>query len=586
MALNISFQGDTYNALGVQLTDHEIRYQGFFVKVNPSSSASKFNTIRETFVGQYNINLGDGDWLTQDGNASAGDKVVLLFWMPNTSAQEQRTDTDLTAWGFIEYTLTSADTYVQDVQVRGPFIPNCIFSQTGSNRVNEDVYVNDIGSNDYHTWTFSGKTHYHQYQRYGEVMFTMNQLPADAININWGDFSSDLNLTPGSSYSHQYSVSDDYIITVTLTNRGNRSCNVQYTPRIYWHEPTVDFTADDFTPDPQGTNGKGALVTFTNLTNDPDGLSDDSGYPWSWDWELSDTGSYGNFTVNNNGVSFVFQPIHEWRNPGAHNITLTVNWWDGFNWQTADSVKVLTQGVWSVNNGLTWSTPVLADQEVIYSPNITGDYIYITGVNYSIDGNLLYSGLAYDESFKHTFTVSDDHEIEQCINYHDGFSSQIQCNDFTVQMEPVASFTSEKFECGLKFTSTSVPGTPPITSYTWEVKHVDSGVVLAITEGTSDVFVYSWPVLGRLRVTLTIVDSASVVSSVYEDYIVETCPTIERPARGGGSGSVIIQRPDISVKVTLIEKESVIQTNKIVVRKRKKRIIVYAYPINIRGEKC
>jgi hypothetical protein len=104
MALNITFTGDIYDENDVALQN--VTYRGYHLESNVWSGA-KVNTT-ET---QYNFNLGDGDWLTQTGNATSGDTVMVIFETDEASVTDRR-------FAVYEFTLTSSQVYVQDIQLR------------------------------------------------------------------------------------------------------------------------------------------------------------------------------------------------------------------------------------------------------------------------------------------------------------------------------------------------------------------------------------------------------------------------------------------------------------------------------------
>ena len=80
MALNITFDGYTYDK-DENVANSDIKYQGLFFANGTASSATTWNNVRtvET-TGYYNINLGDADWLGQDGVALTNAIVLIAFW--------------------------------------------------------------------------------------------------------------------------------------------------------------------------------------------------------------------------------------------------------------------------------------------------------------------------------------------------------------------------------------------------------------------------------------------------------------------------------------------------------------------------
>lgn len=542
MALNITFTGTIYNSMGVPFSGSEVRYRAFFNGVNPSSSTSKWNDLRISELGEYSCNLGDGDFLTQEGNVNVSDTVLLLFWTPNTSIQ---TDLDLVEWGMIEHVMTDDFLYVQDVQIRESFSPNCVFSLSGSNRVMENIYVSDVGCNDSHSWVFSGLTHRQLPMLYGQTIFIKNELPPACIDIDWKDSNIDLGEDKGGVYLHQYTTSGDYDITTSLINRSGKSCQQILPCRIYWRIPEVDFDIDDDHPLPIDDIGIGQIVNCTNTSTDPDNRAESDG--WNWDWEIGDDGIYGNFNDNVNlAVMKSFSPSHQWHNPGIHNVLLRLHWYDGFSWQSIDKIKQIDQQVWTISNGLAWEEPVLISIPFIFTPNIFGDSGRPPSVDYYVDGNLDYENLERDEDFEDTYSESRTHIVKQCIEYHDGFTLKVQCEEYSVLMHPIANFIQEKYGCGFKYISYSVAGNPPIIEYQWRVKN--NGEVIHTGSNSSE-FYYSWPFPGTFVIEHTIIDSTPTQNTSVQTYTNVSCPI--GGSGGGGIIKKVIESPVPVVRVNL-----------------------------------
>ena len=111
--------------------------------------------------------MGDASWLGPDGTVGAGDRVLILFWTPNTV--DDRTSASLLQWSYIEVVLSGAKKYVIKTQTKEAFTPNCDFSINAETRVLNDVIVTDVNSNDIHTWSFSGRDHYHGRQPWEKI---------------------------------------------------------------------------------------------------------------------------------------------------------------------------------------------------------------------------------------------------------------------------------------------------------------------------------------------------------------------------------------------------------------------------------
>ena len=222
--INIAFNGNIYYENNSLATD--IAYKLYFHKKNNGSSSSVWSDIRHTEIGlnQYNINLGDPDILGNDGVASEGDEVILIYWYPMSL---DNSSLSLIQWSGIHYTLTSAQTYVQNVQLMTHKNPFCDF-YFDNKGVNESSSIVDINSNDDIEWIFENKTHFQKYKLLNQILFEINKIPNNAVDIIWGDGSTDTGLNlPDSPFNHTYTHSGNYSIQVTLSNSDLLTCDQQ-----------------------------------------------------------------------------------------------------------------------------------------------------------------------------------------------------------------------------------------------------------------------------------------------------------------------------------------------------------------------
>lgn len=224
--INVIFTGNIFHSDGITPAQN-VKYQGLFIKVNPNSSDTIWDIPRVSESNQYNFNLGDNSWLSQQGgNSQSFDRVVLCFWLDGSS---DRIDEDLVEWSFIEWTLDDRDVYNQNIQLMGQSIPTCSFALSGSN----PVHIIDTGSTDKSQWVFEGKDHFQQYQVDDIEIFPINRFPDTPITIDWGDTQSNTYPISGSPYTHTYNTPGDYQIDVILTNKGIVSCEEIFDHRVH-----------------------------------------------------------------------------------------------------------------------------------------------------------------------------------------------------------------------------------------------------------------------------------------------------------------------------------------------------------------
>lgn len=525
---NITFAGNIYNASGSQYVGSEVRYQLYFHKVSGESSPSTWSSTRLSEYGQYNINLGDGDILTPDGSSNTGDAVIIAFWTPTTSL---KTDGDLEEWGFIETTLTSGSYYISDVQLKGPIVPTCDFTVTNSSFINEDVVATDVGSHNKHSWVYGSTTVYQEPSRYNQpIFYVMNTLQPSSYSISWDDGTFDNNLNPASTYTHQYTSPGNYNITTYVTNISGLSASQLFLWSVYYSTPVIGFSMDVSSPNPVGTDGVGELVTFTNTTTDPDGQAGIDG--WTCDWLIED----GSDSVTYMGQDFNFSPTHQFHSSGTHDVTLVVHWYSGSAWTTSTTTHQVTQGEWSVSNGLVWSTPVYVDAITSFTPSISGDTSYVTSVDYVIDGVEPLTSYDINEGFDYSFSFSDTHTVQQIIHYNTGFENVVKVQVYNITMSPMADFVQADDTCGNKYTSDSEPGKQPITMYKWKV--YQGSTELASLEGSlTNVFRYNWPYAPTTyKIWHQITDGAGQTAEIIKTYPVSACSYGTTVVGTGGSG--------------------------------------------------
>lgn len=548
--INITFTGNIYNTTGTQFTGTEVKYQLYFYKVNSGSSSSVWSSTHLSEYGQYNINLGDGDILTPSGLSNAGDKIIIAFWTPNTSI---RSDDDLLEWGFIEVILDGSEYYIKDVQLKGPMVPVCDFNMGGATVVNADVIATDVASHNIHSWIFGSTTMYQEPSRYSQPLFyVMNTLQPSSSDIDWGDGIVSNNLNPAESYTHQFTAPGSYDITTYVTNVSNLSASQLFMWSVYYSTPVVNFTIDNSNPTPVGISGMGQLVTFTNISTNPDSRAFIDG--WTCDWVIND----GAHTATYTGQSLTFNPTHQFHSPGSHDITLTLNWYNGFAWVSSDITHQIIQEEWSVANGVTWTTPVYVNVQNTFVPDITGDTSFVSNVNYLIDGYVPFNNLGVTDSFNYTFDISNSHTIQQIIYYNTGFAYSTQEYTYPIIMSPIADFYVTDDVCGDLYTSNSEPGKQPIVLYKWKVYL--NNVELSSLEGPfSTVFRYNWPTIGNFKIWHEITDALGQTASTFKMYPVSVCkgggsqPIDNNQGGMAGGGVLIKEKPLPKVRVKLLK---------------------------------
>ena len=202
--IDISFDGRILSEAGSPINGAYV--QPYFERVNSGSSASTWGSAQQVgSQGYFSFNLGDGDFLTQDGTAGNGDRVLIAVWSGGTDAT--RLGTNKTNFAFRVVTVAGDTMSQQDVHALADRVPTTAFSvPVSATRLTTLALANTSTDN----VTVSPDVQAHSYA--GVTVF--DAVGVDHTHVDWGDGTSE-NLS-GSSYgSHSYSVPPDTVVTVT-----------------------------------------------------------------------------------------------------------------------------------------------------------------------------------------------------------------------------------------------------------------------------------------------------------------------------------------------------------------------------------
>lgn len=260
--LNVTFAGDIYNSSGVQYSGDDVAYQALFY----SDSITKWNDVHYSELGKYNINLGDGDWLTQAGaSPSNNDKIIICFWVDKN---KNRTDLDLDEWSFIEITINGSDLYQTNAQTKPPQNPQCSFITS------ENIKLENIGTTNELNWLFNGVDQYQEAERYGEQLFPILDFPSDSVTIDWGDLNVEV-YDMLDEYLHSYDDPGDYHVTITVENSDSLTCISEFDVQVdaevngglTWGIPSFMDVQNTFVP-----NITGDVIQINEVRYDIDGV--------------------------------------------------------------------------------------------------------------------------------------------------------------------------------------------------------------------------------------------------------------------------------------------------------------------------
>jgi len=467
MALNVTFDGYTYDKDEI-ISNSDINYQGFFYNNGTASSSPKWNTVRTVEgTGYFNINLGDSDWLNQEGIVISNSKVIIVFWK-DAHLGDNRNALTLDEWGAVEITIDGSSVYTQDCQVKDNL---CSILQWGHN-VPVHGYVNTTYSTtntsyDVHSWMFDGilsagsviMNHYRT--RYSEDIQLINTVTG--TNYYWGDTKSTLGLNGAASSNHQWDTAGTYDINIEVLDESGCTTSGSSTIEIFWHAPVPNIVCNEavgqniITPD--------TVISFNYTGSDVDGSIT------GIDWIITDVGVYGNTTTTIYNVDSSTTVYHtsgmgtSWNghsasngaftNPGDHLVSIVIHLDDGHSSQIINYNETFNQNVFNgppVPNiqcyqavGQNISTP---DTAVVFSYIGSNPDDRIVDIDWEINDVGIYgntttilNGIIHSSDVSHSsgegyswcgdtatlgaFTNPGNHIVDIDVNWNDGWEDYV-----------------------------------------------------------------------------------------------------------------------------------------------------------------
>jgi len=478
MALNITFDGFTYMEDG-GLSSLNVAYQAFFHKVNAGSSSDQWNQRRVVEnTGYWNINLGDGDWLTQDGNAASGDVITVFFWAPATA---DRLDdcTQLEEWGSFSIILDGSSTFSTNTQVRSNICPSLFWGVQPSGDVNETINVTN-GSTDTHGWDYFGTTMRHQNRISDTSVTAMNVNRIVWTSYDWGDGNQDNNLPGISNGSHQYTAAGSYDIEIVIEDACG--CTVTGTENIAIanNAPIPNIAMSPSIPDPNEP------VSFTYTGTDVNNAITNI------HWTIEDNGAYGSTATikdinarddviphtSGEGTDWFGQAATAgaFTNPGNHLVSIIVEWDDGFTTQIINYSETFSQGMFTGPTvDFTQDPPEATLSGVINFTNTSTDTDRVgTGEHgYEYSWKWTEGALVEQETNKpfsyvlQKTATTDSAQVELCAEWSDGWETHDECVEKDVVFATDVTVTPVDCYYELNIIGTSEDGS--VTGYGWTV---------------------------------------------------------------------------------------------------------------------
>ena len=191
---DITFTGKMYDENGVLING---TVEGF------TSPQNKWSGAKASQLNEYTINVGDGDWLTNDGSIAENEVVLLKFVSDSGIA-------------VISHTITNADIstrlVVQDVQLLPIQAPSCGLNLAITGTVNNIVTATNTSSDQYQ-WEYAGKTHHQRYDWYGTVVFP--EIGIASVEYDFGDGYS-------ASNTYVWDTIGTYTVSSKTTNKNGQ----------------------------------------------------------------------------------------------------------------------------------------------------------------------------------------------------------------------------------------------------------------------------------------------------------------------------------------------------------------------------
>lgn len=255
MALNKLFTGNIVDKNGVPINN--VLIKGYHRESGVWSTV--YDTGNES---QYNINLGDGGFKTQEGIANVGDLVMLRFETKELNPIERQ---------FLLYkiNLSTADVYLQDVQLMDcqPCNVNGLWSLSSATDGIDNVVIDGktvtigrvgdiidatINFNDDYSWIYEGALMEHRAVTEGISIFE-DRLSVDSVVFDWTE--NDIFIEADSyRYTLISGVTKYTTVAVKATNQNGQDTygylyiqirHVAPTPGLKW-SPDQPSVADTF----------------------------------------------------------------------------------------------------------------------------------------------------------------------------------------------------------------------------------------------------------------------------------------------------------------------------------------------------
>jgi len=333
-----------------------------------------------------------------------------------------------------------------------------------------------------------------------DVFFTDTSVTPNGLIVEWlwdmGD-GTVYNITNPAdrNVTHQYDFSNDYFVTLTITDAAG--CSDSFSQTIVIQPgPTAFFSYDE--------NCAGQAVVFTDLSITNGGSDITS---WLWDFGDVQSGTNNSSALQNPAHTFVGEMP-----PDGYNVTLTVTNATGCSHTVVQQVIVNDSPFVDI---IASQSAVCLTEAVLFTG--VGDNVVSWLWNFG-DGNT-----ATVQNPIHTYLVTGTYNVsltivtaQGCVNTA---NTQIVVND-----QPVAGFTTNSpvcFDSPVLFSNTSVSPNGNIQTWIWNFGDGTSETVIAPDNPNVE---HAYTLAGTYNVTLTVIDNAGCEDDLTRQVIVEYGP--------------------------------------------------------------
>lgn len=412
MANNITLTGKTYNENGILCPGKQVRYFGILYN-NTRTYVS--NTRITEDDSSYNFNLGDPDFMGQDGVILNGYTVLIVAWEPQS---ESLSSTALNRFCIYKFNIDGSDVYIADLQLIPAQKPQCNFTLQAISTVGTLVTATANPSAQYQ-WIWHSKTYYQRPNWFGENLF----------NVGISSIEYNFEGTWSSNNTHTFNNIGDYIVYVRVSNNFNLESSCQKSIRIKYNTPTGCLT---FLPATPILNNE---LDVTACITDPNNRI--TSIDHIFDSNIVQTNTIKDF--NYKKILDIFK---------AYILKQEIHWNDGFDDQLVVISKTIT-----MENQPPVTSYTYANSDDYYSFTSTPTDIdgYIAGVKWNI-----YYKTPFDNSFKLVKSTAYSNNNNLAIDFLQSGTYKVE----TVAIDNLGATGSYAEEIIIEYVQTDCPDCP------------------------------------------------------------------------------------------------------------------------------